>query len=94
MTWTVRFHREVDSDLKLLGHAEAARVIRVIEERFVNGEPDKIGKPLRGLLAGHRRVRTGDVRIIYRIEGDTIVLVLCVGARRDDEVYEAATNRV
>lgn len=94
MTWTVLFHPDVESDLKLLGHAEAARVIRVIDERFVNGEPDKIGKMLRGPLAGHRRVRTGDVRIVYRVDGNTIVLVLCVGARRDDEVYEAATSRV
>ncbi|MCY1449198.1 hypothetical protein D9M71_659220 [compost metagenome] len=66
----------------------------MIRERIVEGEPDKIGKPLRGALAGHRRIRTGDVRIVYRINGTEIVLVLCVGARRDDEVYESATNRV
>ncbi|GGJ29320.1 hypothetical protein GCM10009085_24310 [Pseudomonas avellanae] len=39
-------------------------------------------------------IRTGDVRIVYRINGTEIVLVLCVGARRDDEVYEAAYRRV
>lgn len=94
MTWSVRFHPEVEQDLRQLGSAEARRVLKVIRERIAEGEPDKIGKPLRGALAGHRRIRTGDVRIVYRINGTEIVLVLCVGARRDDEVYESATKRV
>ena len=94
MNWSVRFHPEVESDLRQLGSAEARRVLKVIRERIAEGEPDKIGKPLRGALAGFRRIRTGDVRIVYRINGTEIVLVLCVGARRDDEVYESATKRV
>ncbi|MCO8164649.1 type II toxin-antitoxin system RelE/ParE family toxin [Pseudomonas sp. 21LCFQ010] len=94
MNWNVRFLDEVKQDLTHLGHAEAKRVLKVIRERIAEGEPDKIGKPLRGVLAGYRRIRTGDVRIIYRIEGSEIVLVSCVGARRDDEVYEAASRRI
>jgi mRNA interferase RelE/StbE len=83
----------IERDLKQLGTAEARRILKVIRERIADGEPDKIGKPLRGVLAGHRRGRAGDVRIVYRINGIEVVLVLCVGARRDDEVYEAATQR-
>ncbi|MCX2688359.1 type II toxin-antitoxin system RelE/ParE family toxin [Pseudomonas kermanshahensis] len=94
MIWTVRFHPEVENDLLQLGRAEAQRVLRVVRERIAGGEPDKLGKPLRGVLAGCRRIRTGDVRIVYRINGTEIVLVLCIGARRDDEVYEAAYKRV
>ncbi|GAB1616303.1 type II toxin-antitoxin system RelE family toxin [Pseudomonas sp. ITEM 17296] len=94
MIWTVRFHPEVENDLQQLGRAEAQRVLRVVRERIAGGEPDKLGKPLRGVLAGCRRIRTGDVRIVYRINGTEIVLVLCIGARRDDEVYEAAYKRV
>ena len=93
MNWSVRFHPEVEQDLKQLGAAEARRVLKVIRERITNGEPDKTGKPLRGALAGYRRIRTGDVRIVYRINGTEIALVLCVGARRDDEVYETAVHR-
>jgi mRNA interferase RelE/StbE len=93
MSWSVRFHPEVEQDLKQLGTAEARRILKVIRERIADGEPDKIGKPLRGVLAGHRRIRTGDVRIVYRINGTEVVLVLCVGARRDDEVYKAAAQR-
>lgn len=94
MNWSVRFHPAVEDDLRVLGKAEARRVLKVVRERIAEGEPDKIGKPLRGPLAGYRRIRTGDIRIIYRIDGDIIVLVLCVGARRDEEVYESATKRV
>ncbi|MCF5824618.1 type II toxin-antitoxin system RelE family toxin, partial [Pseudomonas syringae] len=77
MKWSVRFHPDVDQDLKQLGTAEARRILKVIRERIAQGEPDKIGKPLRGALAGFRRIRTGDVRIIYRVNGTEIILVLC-----------------
>lgn len=94
MNWKVRFHPAVEDDLKQLGSAEAKRILKVIRERIASGEPDKIGKPLRGALTGYRRVRAGDVRIIYRLNGTVIVLVLCIGARRDDEVYDSAIKRV
>ncbi|MFK3724037.1 type II toxin-antitoxin system RelE/ParE family toxin [Pseudomonas monteilii] len=94
MSWSVTFHPAVHDDLLQLGTAEARRILKVVRTRIAEGEPDKLGKPLRGMLAGCRRIRTGDVRIVYRIRGNEIVLVLCVGARRDDEVYEAATRRV
>ncbi|MFJ4389810.1 type II toxin-antitoxin system RelE family toxin [Pseudomonas soli] len=61
---------------------------------MAQGEPDKLGKPLRGTLAGCRRIRTGDIRIVYHINGTEVALVLCIGARRDDEVYDAANRRI
>ncbi|WP_459207740.1 type II toxin-antitoxin system RelE family toxin [Pseudomonas sp. MLB6B] len=94
MRWNVKFHPQVENDLKQLGTAQARRILAVIRERIAEGEPDKLGKPLRGALAGCRRIRTGEVRIVYRIQGSEIVVVLCVGARRDDEVYENAVQRV
>ncbi len=94
MAWNVEYHPEVPDDLERLGHAAANRILDVIEERILNGEPDKIGKPLRGALAGCRRIRTGDVRIVYRVDGKEIkVLIVAVGARRDEEVYLVATSR-
>ncbi|WP_240160280.1 type II toxin-antitoxin system RelE family toxin [Pseudomonas proteolytica] len=72
-----------------------ASCLDVIEERIINGEPDKSGKPLRGSLAGCRRIRSGDTRIVYRVDGNAIqVLIVAVGARRDKEVYDAAKRRV
>jgi mRNA interferase RelE/StbE len=94
MAWSVIYHPEVAEDLTLLGSAEARRTLAVIEERILHGEPDRAGKPLRGILAGCRRIRTGNIRIVYRVDGKRVeVLIIAVGARRDDEVYQAAESR-
>jgi mRNA interferase RelE/StbE len=95
MVWTVTFHRDVQNDLRVLGRVEARNLLAVIESRIVHGEPDKAGKPLHGQLAGCRRLRTGDTRIVYRVEKQTIeILIIAVGMRRDDEVYQKANKRV
>ena len=31
-------------------------------------------KPLRGELAGHYRIRTGDYRLQFRVEGDELII--------------------
>jgi mRNA-degrading endonuclease RelE of RelBE toxin-antitoxin system len=31
-------------------------------------------KPLRGNLSGNFRIRTGDYRVIFRVEGDTVTV--------------------
>lgn len=51
MAWSVIFHPEVDDDLAVLGAAEARVILKVIHERIQHGEPDKLGKPLAGVLA-------------------------------------------
>ena len=95
MVWGVIYHPEVQGDLDQLGSAAANRILDVIEERIINGEPDKSGKPLRASLAGCRRIRTGDTRIVYRVNGREIqVLIVAVGVRRDEEVYNAAERRI
>ncbi len=95
MPWVVNYHPEVEQDLRSLGRAEAKAVLKVIDERIANGEPDKLGKALTGYLAGCRRIRTGQTRIVYRVDGSRIeVLVIAVGMRRDNEIYDAAQGRV
>jgi mRNA interferase RelE/StbE len=94
MSWAVKLHPEVDTDLALLGPAEARNILKVIRDRIQNGEPDKIGKPLAGSLAGYRRIRTGSTRIVYRVNKKAIeVLVIAVGQRRDAEIYATAEGR-
>jgi mRNA interferase RelE/StbE len=95
MTWRVIYHHEVADDLEALGRYEARAVLRAIEQRIRDGEPDKSGKPLSGELAGCRRIRSGDVRIVYRVDADVVeVLIIAVGPRRNDEVYRTARKRV
>ena len=95
MTWRVIYHHEVADDLDELGRYQARAVLKTIETRIRDGEPEKTGKPLTGELAGCRRIRTGEVRIVYRIHAEIVeVLIVAVGKRRDDEVYRTACKRV
>ncbi|WP_097023322.1 type II toxin-antitoxin system RelE family toxin [Chromohalobacter canadensis] len=95
MTWRVIYHPDVQQDLTRLGSAAATRILDVIEARIRDGKPDNLGKPLRGTLAGCRRIRTGNTRIVYKVDGEAIqVLIVAVGARRDEEVYKLADRRV
>lgn len=78
-------------DLEALGRYEARAVLKAIEQRIRDGEPDKSGKPLSGELAGCRRIRSGDVRIVYRVDAGIVeVLIIAAGPRRNDEVYRTA----
>lgn len=64
-----------------------AQIIRnAIEERLMV-DPVAFGKPLRYSLKGHRRLRVGDYRVVYRIITDTqTVLIVAIKHRKD--VYE------
>jgi mRNA interferase RelE/StbE len=95
MGWTIAYHPHVYDDFRRLGRVEAQNILKVIDQRLVAGEPEKIGKPLHGALAGYRRLRTGDTRIVYKVEKQKIeILIIAVGMRRDDEVYDRANKRV
>jgi mRNA interferase RelE/StbE len=95
MAWKVIVHPGVEDDLRELGTRDSRIIVDVLEHRIANGEPDKIGKPLSGQLAGFRRIRTGHLRIVYRVDGTKIeVLVIAAGLRRDDEIYETAVKRL
>jgi len=93
MARSVIYHAEVTEDLVALGAVGAGRALAVIEERIIRGEPDKAGKPMRGLLSGCRRIRTGNIRIVYRVDGKRVeVLIVAIGARRDAEVYQTGES--
>lgn len=42
-------HPEVEHNLRRLGKSEAKAILKVIEERIINGELHKLGKPLNTL---------------------------------------------
>lgn len=93
--WKVSYLPEVADDLIALGIPAAKRIRKVIRERIQDGEPDKLGKPLGEALAGCRRIRTGDTRIIYRVNVQAReVLIIAVGPRRGSEVYDTAEDRI
>jgi mRNA-degrading endonuclease RelE of RelBE toxin-antitoxin system len=62
-------------------HARVNRVLfRLTRWPAVSG-----AKPLRGDLAGHYRMRTGDYRVQFRVSGDSVI-VEKIGHR--DRFYE------
>jgi mRNA-degrading endonuclease RelE of RelBE toxin-antitoxin system len=57
---------------------------QAIEERLTTN-PIGFGKPLQYSLKGHRRLRVGDYRVVFRIEKN-IVVVVAIAHRKD--IYE------
>jgi len=54
-------------------------------------EPTLYGKPLRATLKGYWKLRVGDYRVVYAIQGtDLIIYAVC--HRR--EVYQLITRRI
>ena len=95
MMWHIVYHPDVEQDLKSLGNTNARRIFKAIEERLINGEPEKIGKPLSNILSTYRRVRVGDIRIIYKVVYDKVeVYVIAIGLRRDNFIYREVQKRL
>ncbi|MDA8130011.1 MAG: type II toxin-antitoxin system RelE/ParE family toxin [Elusimicrobia bacterium] len=57
------------------------RIRKAIEERLIL-DPLKFGEPLRRSLSGFRKLRVGDYRVIYEVQGQAVV-ILKIGHRRD-----------
>jgi mRNA interferase RelE/StbE len=50
------------------------RRVRDVFARLRNWPNVSGAKPLRGDLAGNFRIRTGDYRVVFRVQGDTVVV--------------------
>ncbi|MDQ3145285.1 MAG: type II toxin-antitoxin system RelE/ParE family toxin [Pseudomonadota bacterium] len=85
MAWAIEFLPQAAKELRKLDRAAAARIIRTLEERIAPlDDPRALGAPLAGEHAGYWRWRIGDYRVIARIEGERItILVVRVAHRRE-----------
>jgi mRNA interferase RelE/StbE len=80
------FKKVVIKELKHLGASESLRVAMAIAEEL-SDTPER-HKPLSGPLAGLRRLRVGDVRVVFAIlKNPERVVILRVGHRKN--VYES-----
>lgn len=76
----------VKNDIPALPKTIKATIRKAVEERLMH-DPIGFGKPLRYSLKGHRRLRVGDYRIIYRIEASrNVVVIIAIKHRKD--IYE------
>lgn len=83
--WSVELSDGARKDLKRCDRQTARRILRFLRERIAVAEdPRRLGKPLKSPRLGEFwSYRTGDWRVICRIEDEEVlVLVLQVGHRR------------
>lgn len=85
-SFEIIYHPDVlKKDLRRISHAHHMRIRSAIETKLM-GSPEEFGEPLRRTLKGYWKLRVGEYRVIYKMEGKTIV-VLQIGHRSD--VYKA-----
>ncbi len=71
MTYTLIYHpRVVGDDIPRLG-SNKNRVEKVISSKLTT-RPELFGRALAGDLKGYRKLRAGDYRVIFRIEGNIL----------------------
>ena len=103
MSWGAVYLPEAEKDLRRLDGSQQILVLKAIRKVRENplpvdeggyGKPlgNKRGNDLTGLMKV--KLRGAGLRIVYKlIRTETEMLVVIIGARADEEVYEAAKHR-
>jgi mRNA interferase RelE/StbE len=79
----VLWHDQALDDLKSLDRSSARKLIERIKNHL-SESPEKLGKPLKGVLRGLHRYRFGDYRVIYTIDrAENTVYIMHIGHRKD-----------
>ena len=102
MSWTLEYLPEAEKDLKALDGSQRLLVLKAIKKVHQNplpAEENGYGKTLgnhsRTNLAGFLKIklRASGLRVIYQLRTETEMLVIVIGVRADEEVYEIAQKR-
>ena len=93
--WQIKIHQLVlEADFKTISPAQQKIILKAIEKKL-SLDPQNYGKPLRGEFSGYWRLRVEDYRVIYRVvKEEILVLVVKVGIRKDDRVYQEFFSRL
>ncbi len=104
MNWNVVYLPEAVKDMKKLAGNQQILVAKAIKKVSQNPLPENeggYGKPLGNhndtKLAGLMKIKlkSAGLRIVYQlIRTDTEMIIVVIGARADDEVYDIAQKRV
>lgn len=91
MAYKIIYHPDIPKeDLTQIPKNMQEVIRRAIETRLIP-DPYLAGEPLRQSLKGHRKLRVGDYRVIYRVQGNEII-ILKIGHRK--EVYSKVFSRL
>ena len=77
----------VEDDIPDLPKTMRELIKRAIETRLI-ADPIGLGKPLRYSFVGHRRIRVGDYRVVYRVDPKKFIVTIVLIKHRKD-VYES-----
>lgn len=86
MALALKLSRQAGRFIKTLPPKQYKQVVGATLALLNNPEPHD-SKQLKGSKDNNRRADVGEYRIVYRVEGEEL-LVLVIGKRNDDEVYK------
>ena len=90
MSFSLHYHPAVRAeDLPLIDLRIKTRIRKAIEERL-RAAPYSYGKPLRKSLKGYWKLRVGDYRVVFRIEGSEVWII---GIRHRKSIYTDINSR-
>lgn len=89
--YKIIYHESVVDDLKKITKTNLLNIRKAIEKKLAHN-PLIFGEPLRSSLSGHRKLRVGDYRIVYRIEPIQETIIIIIAHRRD--VYTRVKKRI
>ena len=104
MIYEIEYGKDVENDLKIFNVAQKRQIRRSIEKFAENplpknegghGNPlgNKQGRNLTGLCK--IKLKSMGVRVVYKlIRTDTIMKIIVIAARADEEVYKIAAKRI
>lgn len=104
MNWSVEYLPEAKKDLKNLDGSQRVLVLKAIRKVQTNPLPqseggygkslgNKNGNDLSGFLKV--KLKSAGLRIVYKtVKTDDKMIVIVIGARADEEVYNIANKRI
>lgn len=93
MTYKLAFNESAMKEWKKLGHTLQVQFKKKLKERLEN--PRVPASQLHGRKDQYKiKLRGAGYRLVYRVEDDIVtVIVLGVGKRESDDIYDATLNR-
>ena len=91
MPFDLRYHPDVrDIDIPQLNETLKKRVRKAIKERL-SLSPHQYGEPLRKTLKGYWKLRVGDYRVIFKIDGNEVRIFAIINRK---DVYMKIHKRI
>lgn len=93
--WNVVIHKLVlTGDFKKIDLSSRRLILKSIYKKLTR-DPESYGSPLSDGYKGYWKLRVAHYRVIYRIVKDKVmVVVIKVGIRRDDKIYNELIHRL